>query len=552
MPTSPPPPKAASSAADIAKELREVNERLLLSSLLAQEVSEQARRRHQERLSALLEALHEGVLITDGTGRVLMLNVAARRLVGFTDETDPLSLESVDLRRLDMTPLAVDDNPIRRTTRGEAFVDEEVLLVRASGDIRHLMTNSTFTMEDGKVALAIVVFHDVTERRLLEARIAQTERLAALGTLAAGVAHEINNPLVSVWSNLELVLAALRASRADTSTAQLAQLVQLEAMLIDARTGAERIRTTVQALTTFARADKERHTIVALVPVLELSIRIAFNEIRHHARLVTDFGAVPDVEVDGARLGQVFVNLLVNAVHALDGGDAERDEIRVVTSTDSAGRAVIEVSDTGTGIPDDVLPRIFDPFFTTKGVGRGTGLGLSVSRNTVAAIGGEISVKSEPGHGTTFRVVLPPAKQARAAALPPPSGRVDDVETRRGIVLVVDDERSIGVLLVRILTGHDVTIASSADEALGLIASGRIFDVILSDIMMPGKSGIELYTELKATSPEHSERVVFISGGAFSPGANEFLEAMTNERIDKPFEASVVRSLVRRYVRARA
>ena len=260
---------------------------------------------------------------------------------------------------------------------------------------------------------------------------------------------------------------------------------------------------------------------------------------------------MPDVEINDARLGQVFVSPLVNAVHALDGSDGERDEIRVVTSTDVAGRAVIEVSDTGTGIPDDVLPRIFDPFFTTKGVGRGTGLGLSVSRNTVAAIGGEISVKSEPGHGTTFRVVLPPARLARAAALPPASA-VDDVETRRGIVLVVDDERSVGVLLVRILTGHDVTIASSADEALGLIASGRVFDVILSDIMMPCKSGIELYTELKATSPEHAERVVFISGGAFYPGANEFLEAMPNERIDKPFQASVVRSLVRRYVGARA
>lgn len=151
----------------------------------------------------------------------------------------------------------------------------------------------------------------------------------------------------------------------------------------------------------------------------------------------------------------------------------------------------------------------------TKGVGRGTGLGLSVSRNTVAAIGGEISVKSEPGHGTTFRVVLPPATHARAAALAPPSA-VDDIETRRGVVLVVDEERSIGVLLGRVLTGHDVTIACSADEALGLIASGRAFDVILSDIMMPGKSGIELYAELEATSPEHSERVVFISGGAFS------------------------------------
>ena len=265
-PPSPPPPKAASSAADIAKELCEVNERLLLSSLLAQEVSEVARRRHQERLSALLEALHEGVLITDGTGRVLMLNVAARRLMEFTEETDPLSVESVlalDLRRPDMTPLAVHDRPIRRTTRGEAFADEEVLLVRASGDIRHVMTSSTFTMEDGNVALAIVVFRDVTERRLLEARIAQTERVAALGTLAAGVAHEINNPLVSVLSNLELVIAELRASHADTSPAQLDQLDRLEAMLVEARTGAERIRTTVQALTTFARADKERRRVGA-------------------------------------------------------------------------------------------------------------------------------------------------------------------------------------------------------------------------------------------------------------------------------------------------
>ena len=552
MPTSSTPATAVASALDFTTELREVNERLLLSSLREREACEAAQD-HQKRLSALLEALHEGVLITDGAGRVLVLNAAARRMMGAGDRSDQVALDSalaLDVRRPDMTALAVSDRPLERAMRGEALVDEEVVLVRAAGDVRHLMTSSTFTMEGDKVALAIVVFRDVTERRDLEARIAQAERLAALGTLAAGVAHEINNPLVYVMSNIELVIAELQASDSGSLPAQLRQL---ESMLLDARVGAERIRNTVRALSTFSRDGTVHRSVVQVVPSLELSIKIAFNEIRHHARLVRDFGPVPDVEVDDALLGQVFVNLLINAVHALAGGDAEQNEIRVVTATDAEGRAVIEVSDTGPGIPDDILPRIFDPFFTTKEVGQGTGLGLSISRNTVAATGGELSVKSVPGHGTTFRVVLPPALHVREGSLSRAGASpasVADLETRRGVVLVVDDERAIGVILARILQGHEVTVVGSADEALALIASGSIFDIILSDIMMPGKSGIDLYEALRTISPEHADRVVFLSGGAFSAGAHEFLQTVPNERIDKPFEASVVRSIVSRFVTA--
>ena len=410
--------------------------------------------------------------------------------------------------------------------------------------------------------LVYAAARDVTEQKRAEERLGEAkaiqeklqrqlifaDRMASVGTLAAGVAHEINNPLAFVSGNIGLMIEDLDAL---SNAPDPSLLAELRDMARDVQEGADRIRKIVRGLKTFSRAEQERRSVIELRPLLELSINMAFNEIRHRARLVKDYRKTPRVEADDARLGQVFINLLINAAQALPEGDGEAHEIRVVTSTDEDGRAVIEVRDTGAGIPALLLSRIFDPFFTTKPVGIGTGLGLSVCHNIVTSLGGEITVASEEGHGTTFRVVLPPAPQAAiereaelAPAPAPPAGGC-------AAVLLVDDEPAMGTVLRRVLREHDVTAVTSARSALELLAAGQRFDIILSDLMMPEVSGMDFYDEVSRRFPEVVGRLVFVSGGAFTPVANAFLDRVTNERIEKPFDASILRELVRRFAESR-
>lgn len=309
------------------------------------------------------------------------------------------------------------------------------------------------------------------------------------------------------------------------------------------------MRSIVRGLKTFSRADEEQRVPLDLVRVIDLAINMAWNEIRHRARVVKDFGAVPLVEADETRLAQVFINLLVNAAHALPEGNADANQIRVVTSTDARGRAVIKLSDTGQGIRPEQLSRIFDPFFTTKPVGVGTGLGLSICHGIVTGLGGDISAQSQVGVGTTFTIVLPAAlelasaPEARRATTAPPS------TGRRGRVLIVDDDAAVAATLKRALSKeHDVVVVHEGRAALDLFRAGECYDVFFCDLMMPVVTGMEVHAELSKISPAQVENMVIITGGAFSKQAREFLDAVPNERIDKPFGIQNVRALVRRMV----
>jgi CheY-like chemotaxis protein len=253
------------------------------------------------------------------------------------------------------------------------------------------------------------------------------------------------------------------------------------------------------------------------------------------------------VHASEARLGQVFLNLIVNAAQAIPEGQADQNEIRLVTRRGEGDHVVVEVIDTGPGISPDVLPRLFTPFFTTKPVGVGTGLGLSICRRLVSAIGGEITVETEVGKGTTFRVTLPatvataPAARRETADLPAP---------RRGRILVVDDEEAIGRSIRRLVgRDHDVTALTQATEALQLIGSGQRFDIILCDVMMPVMTGMDLYGELERVAPDQAARVVFLTGGAFTPTARAFLDGVKNVTIEKPFDVRGLVSLIHERLR---
>jgi PAS domain S-box-containing protein len=423
---------------------------------------------------------------------------------------------------------------------------ERRLIARDGHAVTVLIAGGAAIQFEGEPAF-VWVGSDVTERRRLEAQLMLADRMAAMGTLAAGVAHEINNPLSYVMANLDLVAHDLPAVADALAGAHGHALVApLHDKLERARDGAERIRVIVRDLRTFSRSDDESVGLVDLRRVLDAAISMTWNEIRHRARLVRGYGALPPIRANEARLGQVFLNLLTNAAQALPEGAADRNEIRVAARVDG-DTVEVTVQDTGPGIPPGLATRIFDPFFTTKPVGVGTGLGLSICQDIVTGLGGAITVESPAGAGATFRVRLP-AGRLEAPPAPPPAA-APAAPARRGRILVIDDEPMIGQVVAQALAAHEVRATTRAAEALATLAAGERFDIIFCDLMMPEMTGLEFYAEVQRAAPAAAERIVFMTGGAFTPQAREFLRRTENLRLEKPFDLSQLLALVRERLR---
>jgi PAS domain S-box-containing protein len=380
---------------------------------------------------------------------------------------------------------------------------------------------------DGRALRFVGTSVDITERKQLQERVALAERMASIGTLAAGVAHEINNPLTYLVLNLTLLdrqLGSLNGVDAEI-------LAKLRNMVSQARYGTDRVSNVVRDLQSLTRVKDDANTLVDPNAVLARCFEIADHQIRHRARLVRDLAPLPTVRGSEGRLVQLFLNLLVNAAQAIPEGNADQHAIKVRSSyVDS--RVRVEISDTGAGIPPEALGRIFDPFFTTKAIGEGSGLGLAICRSIVSSFGGDIEVDSEVGRGTTFVVTLPVgASIADVAASQPPKS---PAKLR---VLVVDDEPLIGKVVEQVLVGHHVVSETSARAALARLQAGETFDRILCDLMMPDMSGMELFNQL----PELVQKqVVFLSGGAFTERARDFLARVPNRRLDKPFDTEAL------------
>ncbi|MDP1823791.1 MAG: PAS domain-containing protein [Archangium sp.] len=378
----------------------------------------------------------------------------------------------------------------------------------------------------------LVVIQDVTQQSLLQAKLRLAERLTSLGTMAAGVAHEINNPLAFVLANLNVVKGELAALPPIPGV----DLVDLRDAVNEALEGAERVRQIVLGLKPFARIDEHQRGHCDVVRIVEASLNMAKNELRHRARIVTDFQPISAVFANEARLGQVFLNLLVNAAHAMPDGHAAENRVTVATRQDG-DQVVVAVSDTGRGIPAEVLPRIFDPFFSTKQIGEGTGLGLFISQGIVKDAGGVISVTSTLGAGSTFEVRLPVAVGTftGSSTTPVPA-------RRRARVLLVDDEPSILRSLQRLLSkSHDLTLAHSGREALAKLNAGLEYDLVLCDLMMPEVSGIDVWEQL---TPAQRQIFVFMTGGTFTERAERFLAATNPPVLEKPFTATTLEGLL--------
>jgi PAS domain S-box-containing protein len=421
----------------------------------------------------------------------------------------------------------------------------DISVPRDDGTTTHFAIQLGPVRREGEVCGAVLIARDVTARKRAEAQLLTADRMASIGMLAAGIAHEINNPLALVTANLEIACRELDAARARGGT-----FAELAALVADAREGAERIRAIVRDVKTFSRAEDATLRSVDVVRCMESAVRVASADLRHRARVVTRYRTVPPVQASESQLGQVLLNLLVNALQALPEGQSDVNEVRLATRQDDDGWVVIEVGDTGPGMSPEVLRRIFTPFYTTKPPGVGTGLGLPICRRILDEMGGRIEVESRVGAGTVFRVFLRPAptKVEHVGASPDvaalPTGA-------RGRVLVVDDEPAMGALARRILGAkHDVVAFTEAAEALACIAAGERFDAIVCDLMMPRMTGMDLHAAVIQAAPEQAERMLFVTGGAFTPRAREFLEGVENAHLEKPFDARQLLELVNERVRA--
>ena len=449
--------------------------------------------------------------LTDGT---VTLTSRLRELLGVRD---------VDVRSLEHF-VVPEDLPAFRAYAARPELSPGPLTVRlrtATNDVRavHVWVQLVSGV-DGQPLRELTVVQDVTAQTMAQAQVRLTERLNSLSTMASGVAHEINNPLSFVMSNLNFVGDLLQQLAPQPGV----DLQELRAAVNEALEGADRVRKIVSSMTPFGRTDEHLRAECDVTRVVQASLNLMRNDLRHRARVLTDLKPVPPVYANEARLSQVVLNLLANAARAIPDGHASANEVRV-TTREEEGHAIITVQDTGVGIAPDMLSRIFDPFFTTRPAGEGMGLGLFLSRGIVQECGGTLEAESTFGQGARFTVRLPLASVAARAQ--PPRQSAGKLK-----ILVVDDEPAILRSVQRLLSRrHEVSVARSGQEAIGVLAATD-FDVVLCDLMMPALSGMDLWDRLDAAQRKH---VVFMTGGTFTERAQAFIATYAPEVLMKPF-----------------
>jgi PAS domain S-box-containing protein len=417
---------------------------------------------------------------------------------------------------------------------------------------------------------------DVSEQHLLHTQLAQENRMASMGLLAAGVAHEINNPLTALAYSTDILARDLPAlARAVTRVCRALEgqlagegladivgescellresaLANLGDRAVQAAAITHRIAKNVSKFSSFSRSSPSELSPTDLNASAQEAISLVLNEIKYCAKLNVDLGQVPPVMGCATELSQVFVNLLLNAAQAIKEGDREANRISVRTWSEE-GQVFGEVSDTGGGIAAADLDSVFEPFFTTKGPERGTGLGLALCRKTLSDLGGAIDLKSTVAQGT--RVVFhlaacPVASNPPESVAVPATFGASDVGGR---ILVVDDEEFVRDVVCAILEDdHEVVSVDSGRGARALIEHDRRFDLILCDLMMPDISGIELHAWLTENHSDLALRLAFITGGVFTRGTEAYLKGLSNRIIQKPFNRATLTQVARELIAANA
>lgn len=400
-----------------------------------------------------------------------------------------------------------------------------------------LITTVAFTLaavfEETRIAAHEAAMQAERERAAARADVAivRADKMATVGLLAAGVGHEVNNPLTYVQANINFVMSELKPNASVPDEV-------LDA-LSDALMGARRIAKIARDLATYARVEQPAlNQVLNLKRAAESGLDLTQHEVAHRASIRRELKTVPTVSGPETRVVQVIVNLLLNAAHAVENQPA--GEVVIRTGHDD-GCSWLEVSDNGPGIPASLQEKVFEPFFTTKEPGKGTGLGLSVSRAIISTFGGDLRLTSEPGEGASFRLSLPASNVESTAHTPPTSNEPQSEQYR---ILVIDDELRLKRALSRMLRPHQVIWCESGEGMLSVLGQDQCFDLVLTDVMMYPMPGWKVLALLHTHYPALTDRFAFMTGGVFTEEAERHIHQSNVPVLAKPLTRSDIMSLI--------
>ena len=495
---------------------------------------------------AMLDGMIDGVYVCNEDGEILRANRALAAMLG-------LEITGVLGRKRDELWAQLPDYTVLRPWQpldfGPSELSPHITEFRCGAPDR-VFVEMAFELQGGTPiqertdGRKLCVLHDVTESRRLQEQLLQSEKLAALGELTSGVAHELNNPLASVVGYAELL--GLDQSLPEGVQRKLSTIHQ----------EATRASNIVSNLLAYARRSSPEKEFVAVNEILNNAIEMRRYQLAaDDVRIVTDFAEnLPPVWGDSLQLQQVFLNIINNGVQAVQSWRGS-GEIRIQTRPASMqGRGAIRISieDNGPGIAPEHLRRVFDPFFTTKPTGEGTGLGMSIALRIISNHDGLIWAESRLGHGARFLIELPFAAGTESqnpsfeevSANAKPLQNTEKTPTSAHI-LVIDDEEPVVTLMTEILAmdGHHVTPAFNGAEAIALLKAVD-FDLILSDVRMPAVGGPTFFEILQTTRPDLLPKVIFVTGDTMSPTTQEFLQRAARPVLPKPFDPERLRALV--------
>lgn len=504
-----------------------------LTDLTTQNAMQRQLEEERQLHASLFHFMNDAAVLADPeTGLVIDANEPAERLWK-RSRTDLIGSHQTSLHpeiRSEAARLAFENHIIELQRDNRASI--QIPIVTSAGDEIPTEISSSLIHIGGRTHI-LGVFRDISDRvqaataiRERDAQLQLASRLAAMGSLAAGVGHEINNPLTYIVGNLAYVEQELRDDRHIDEDVRDA--------ISEAIEGANRVREIVADLKTITRSDDQNGECDP-ADVVRIATRIAMADIRHRANVDLRVGDHPVVAISSSRLTQVLLNVLTNAGHSMkaEGKDDNTITVEILTQPD---RVQIRCTDNGTGIEPEHLDRIFEPYFTTKSDDSGTGLGLSISRRILSEIGGSIRIESELGVGTTAIIEVPRVEPAISI----PEETVSVVDPSKPRVLVIDDDPLIGKAIDRILRrDYDVTFQSEPNGAMAEILAGTDFDAILCDLMMPSMCGEEVFDAVSANRPDLVDKMIFITGGAVTPGCARFEAEMqtVNRVLIKPITA---------------